>query len=58
MYEFSRYAKKVLTNKGKENEKEINWTQLQFTFERVEKSRFFPNGVKVIVFVLILLFLF
>ena len=47
MYEFSRYSKKVKINRGKPDEKTVNWTQLQFTFEKVAPSEFFPNGVKV-----------
>jgi len=47
MYDFCRYAKKVTINKKKENEKVEDWTQLQFIFEKVDPSEFFPNGVKV-----------
>ena len=47
MYDFCRYAKKVTINKNKENQKVEDWTQLQFIFEKVDPSDFFPNGVKV-----------
>jgi hypothetical protein len=46
LYDFTRYAKKVTVRKGQATEESEDWTQLQFIFEKVEKSEFFPNGVK------------